>query len=135
MDNQRANGLFAQPAWTTATRVGLLVAVIAGLVVSMTVQLTLGWWLDSGQGVAVTTLTSFVATLVLFRAWYQAVAFWAALLIGNLVILFSIGPGSIFPIVIVIGGTLTAGAVLAGWGLRCGLDHAWSTAGRWLHSS
>jgi hypothetical protein len=114
---------------------GLVLAVIAGFAVATTVQVTLDWWLNSGQGVAVTVLASFVATLVVFRRWHDALAFWAAMMFGNVVILFSIGPGTIFPIVIIIGGLLTGSAVLAGWSLRWGLDQAWSLARGWLQNA
>jgi hypothetical protein len=135
MNDHRDSRLFDLPPWTNRTRTGVLIAVVAGFVVAATVQLTVDWWLDSGRGVAVTTLASLVTTLVAFRAWHNALAFWAAMMVGNTLILFSIGPGSIFPIVIAVGGTLTGAAVAAGWGLRWGLGQAWSWAQGWLQDA
>jgi hypothetical protein len=43
-----------------------------------------------------------------------ALALWAGAISGTTVVLFSIGPGTIWPIVLVIAAAITAGAVFGG---------------------
>ena len=78
-----------------------------------------GWWLNSGTGVLRTVLG--LLALGVFAAlwrsgspWIRACALWAGAISGSGVILFSIGPGTIWPIVLVFAAAITAGAVFAG---------------------
>jgi hypothetical protein len=83
-----------------------------------------GWWLDSGRGVAVvTTMLAALAAAIASRsmAWplrrgdaAAALAFWAGANVGMAAVLFSAGPGNLFPIVLAIGAAISAAAVVAG---------------------
>ena len=81
-----------------------------------------GWWLNSGTGVLRTVLV--LLPLGVFAAlwrsggpWVRASALWAGAISGTTVVLFSIGPGTIWPIVLMFAAALTAAAVFAGTAL------------------
>src|SRR5438128_6228500 len=78
-----------------------------------------GWWLNSGTGVLRTVLV--LLTLGVFAAlwrtgnpWARACALWAGAISGTTVVLFSIGPGTIWPIVLTFAAAITAGAIFGG---------------------
>ena len=78
-----------------------------------------GWWLNSGTGVLRTVLV--LLPLGVFAAlwrsgspWVRACALWAGAISGSTVVLFSIGPGTIWPIVLAFAAAITAGAVFGG---------------------
>ena len=78
-----------------------------------------GWWLNSGTGVLRTVLG--LLALGVFAAlwrsgspWVRACALWAGAISGSAAILFSIGPGTIWPIVLAFAAAITAGAVFGG---------------------
>ena len=78
-----------------------------------------GWWLNSGTGVLRTVLG--LLALGVFAAlwrsgspWIRACALWAGAISGSAAILFSIGPGTIWPIVLAFAAAITAGAVFGG---------------------
>ena len=83
-----------------------------------------GWWLDSSRGVAMTVVVLAVlaaAIGVRFPAWpvrprnaVPVAALWAGANIGMAIVLFSVGPGSIFPIVLAMGAGISAIVVAAG---------------------
>jgi len=78
-----------------------------------------GWWLNSGAGVlrtvlALLALGVFAALWRLGSPWTRACALWAGAISGSAVILFSIGPGTIWPIVLAFAAAITAGAVFGG---------------------
>jgi hypothetical protein len=78
-----------------------------------------GWWLNSGTGVLRTVLVllplgAFAALWRSGRPWVRACALWTGAITGTTVILFSIGPGTIWPIVLTFAGAITAAAVFAG---------------------
>jgi hypothetical protein len=83
-----------------------------------------GWWLDSGQGVVVTSVVLILLAVPIGAAalsgpWQPRSAVWPSALwaganIGLTVVLFTIGPGTIFPIVLVFGAGISALAVGAG---------------------
>jgi hypothetical protein len=83
-----------------------------------------GWWLNSGRGVAITAVTlaalaAVVAARTLswpFRARETAAmaVLWAGANVGMAVMLFRVGPGTIFPIVLGMGAGISALAVGAG---------------------
>ncbi len=105
----------------TVPGLALLGAIAAAAVQPLTPT---GWWLNSGRGVAITALAlavlaALVATRALkwpFRAGEAAAlaALWAGANIGMAVMLFRTGPGTIFPIVLVVGAGISAIAVGAG---------------------
>ena len=78
-----------------------------------------GWWLNSGTGVLRTVLG--LLALGVFAAlwrsgspWIRACALWAGAISGSAAILFSIGPGTIWPLVLAFAAAITAGAVFGG---------------------
>jgi len=90
-----------------------------GLAVIAAMQVMGGWWLNSGTGVlrTVLVLLALGAVAALRRpdnAWGRASALWAGAVSGTTVILFSTGPGTIWPIVLAFAAAITAGAVFGG---------------------
>jgi hypothetical protein len=84
------------------------------------VSQTTGWLLNSGRGVAAVGLAFAVAgALVGFvrRGVREATMMAAGAVLSMIVMLFSIGPGTIFPIVIAFGTALIAGATAVGTAL------------------
>ena len=78
-----------------------------------------GWWLNSGTGVLRTVLVLlplgvFVAIWRSSSPWVRACALWAGAMSGSTVVLLSIGPGTIWPIVLAFAAAITAGAVFSG---------------------
>ena len=78
-----------------------------------------GWWLNSGTGVLRTVLV--LLALGVFAAlwrsgglWVRACTLWAGAISGMTVVLFWIGPGTIWPIVLVVAAAMSAGAVFGG---------------------
>jgi len=83
-----------------------------------------GWWLDSSRGVAIAagvfTLLAAVAGARFLR-WplrpadvKLVAAMWAGVNAGMAIVLFTVGPGNLFPIVLAVGAVVSAGAVAAG---------------------
>ena len=92
---------------------------IVGFAVVATLQAVGGWWLNSGTGVLRTVLV--LLALGVFAAlwrsgspWVRACALWTGAISGTTVLLFSIGPGTIWPIVLAFAAAITAGAVFGG---------------------
>jgi hypothetical protein len=83
-----------------------------------------GWWLNSGQGVAITAIAlaavaAIVAAVAIKRPFgareaAAVAALWGGANIGMAVMLFRAGPGTIFPIVLAMGAGISALAVGAG---------------------
>jgi hypothetical protein len=85
-----------------------------------------GWFLDSARGVGVMVIWMTVASAAVGLTW-PTPGWWrgcAAFALGAAAALtatlFAIGPGNLFPIVIVIGGGLIAAAALAGAAVAAG---------------
>jgi hypothetical protein len=92
-----------------------------GLTTAMLLQMTGGWWLNSGRGVATTMAILFVTAIgVCGRSdtpWFRAAAMATGALAGMTVTLFWIGPGTLWPIVLLVAAGLTCTAVYAGTGV------------------
>jgi hypothetical protein len=83
-----------------------------------------GWWLDSGRGVTIVTMVlAALAAAIASRSmtWplrrgdiVAGLAFWAGANVGMAAVLFGVGPGNLFPIVLAIGAAISATAVAAG---------------------
>jgi hypothetical protein len=82
-----------------------------------------GWWLNTGRGVALTSLVlALLAAAIAVaapwppstRSFHGPVAVWAGANIGLAIVLFRVGPGNIFPIVLAFGAGISALAVGAG---------------------
>ena len=90
-----------------------------------------GWFLNGREaGLALLTTVALVSALIAaFRpgSWIAgAAAFTAGAAIALTIVLFSIGAGTIFPIVIALGTVVLAGAVFAGAGVGWLLRLAWT---------
>jgi hypothetical protein len=108
---------------------------LTGAVSATAMQAWTGWWLNSGTGVAWTlTLLLLLAALVgtgnTRSPWAGPVALWAGSITGLTISLFWLGPGTIWPIVLLVSSVLTAGTIMVGIGVRRAC--AWLSAGR-LH--
>jgi hypothetical protein len=95
-----------------------VIAFLLGAVVSAAIQpfLPTGWWLNSGAGVAMTSIVVFLLTLMLAsrESTRVAIALWVGTVIGTSVILLRVGPGTIFPIVMAFGAIWSAGIIAFG---------------------
>jgi len=104
-----------QPSETT-------VPVLVGALSAAYMQSWTGWWLNSGSGVAVTVamlllLAAFFASWTAESPWSRAIALWVGSMTGLAATLFWIGPGTIWPIVLVASSIITACTVIAGTGM------------------
>jgi hypothetical protein len=82
-----------------------------------------GWWLNTGHGVALTSLVLALLAVVIAlpaaqpfstASLQRPIALWAGANIGLALVLFRAGPGNIFPIVLAFGAGISALAVGAG---------------------
>lgn len=79
-----------------------------------------GWWLDDGTRVRNMLIVLVVAALIVGfvgdakSTVRREIALWIGFVIGMSIVLFAIGPGTIFPIVIAIGAFLGALTILVG---------------------
>jgi hypothetical protein len=92
---------------------------VLGFAVVATLYVVGGWWLNSGTGVLRTVLVLLALGVIaaVWRSgspWVRACALWAGAISGTTVLLFSIGLGTIWPIVLVSAAAITAGAVFGG---------------------
>ena len=87
-----------------------------------------GWFLNSGVNVA--TISGVIAVVAAFvavrRRWRigDTAIFGLGILIAMAGTLFTIGPGTIFPIVIVVGAVVAGVAILAGTAVGYGIQLA-----------
>lgn len=109
----------------TCMRRLLALALLGGIAAALAQRFTpTGWWLNSRQGVVLTTCLLAMLAVPLGAAalswplrprsarWPGAL--WAGANIGLAIVLFRAGPGSIFPIVLAFGGGISAIAIGAG---------------------
>jgi hypothetical protein len=105
---------------TRIIRAGVVPLTI-GLLSATLPQLAGGWWLNSGRGVLTTMAVLFGTAIgVCLRpdaSWFRAKAMSIGALAGMTATLFWIGPGTIWPIVLVVAAALTCTAVFAGAGV------------------
>jgi hypothetical protein len=99
-----------------------LVPLLIGAMSAVVMQGWTGWWLNSGTGVAWTLAMLFLcAALVGSRngrsLWAGPVALWAGSMTGLTISLFSLGAGTIWPIVLLVSSVLTAGTIVVGIGV------------------
>ena len=96
-----------------------LVPLAMGAATAASMQAWTGWWLNSGIGVAYTVTVLFVLALCFGlwspgSPWARAIALWAGAMTGLAASLWWIGPGTIWPIVLIVSSVLTACAVISG---------------------
>lgn len=93
-------------------------AFAVGLLVAILLQWIGGWWLNSGRGVVTTMVVLFgVAVVICLRSeapWHRAGALWIGSIVGMAAALAWVGPGTIWPIVMVVAAGLTSASVFAG---------------------
>ena len=95
------------------------VPLVTGAVTAASLQAYTGWWLNSGSGVACTVAVLFLLALCVGLSsprslWVRASALWAGAMTGLVASLCWIGPGTIWPLVLMVSSVFTACAVLAG---------------------
>jgi hypothetical protein len=102
-----------------AIRLERLISFLIGAAVAAAVNRVTGWWLNSGTGVASMLAAEFVVAFVV--AWWRtigrrerSISLWLGALAGMAVYLMWVGPGTIWPIVLVVSALVTAAPVLAG---------------------
>jgi hypothetical protein len=96
-----------------------VVVFVLGLAVAASSYWMDGWWLDSGAGLLRVAMTLFAASMLaalwqMASPWISGAALWLGAFIGMGTVLFRVGPGTIWPIVLVVAAGISAGAVLAG---------------------
>ena len=98
-------------------RDGVAVPFALGVSVAAFVHSWTGWWLNSGDGVAwmVLMLFSIAGSLAYSRGWrYDGAAVWSGAMAALVGRLMYVGPGTLWPIVIVVTGVISACAISAG---------------------
>ncbi len=99
-----------------------VVPFVVGAGVPVLAQQMVGWWLNSGRGVAI-VLSGLAALAVIFAAirpadgWRQALALALGSFTASAALLAWTGPGTIWPIVLVFVLALSVAAALAGAGI------------------
>jgi hypothetical protein len=104
----------------------MLTALATGFMAAALSQPEGGWWLDSGRGVMVTLMSSFLAA-ALFEGLRpgdrdcEVAPLWLGTMTGLAACLWSFGPSTIWPIVLVVSAVLTAASVVTGslFGVLC----------------
>jgi hypothetical protein len=96
-----------------------LVPFTIGLAASATTNQATGWWLDSGRGVmamllVLTVISTLITSLIREPPTKPAISFWTGSLAGMIITLVWTGAGTIWPIVVVVAGLLSACAIVAG---------------------
>jgi hypothetical protein len=86
---------------------------LVGFVSAIALQRVTGWWLNSGSGVAITLVALLAIAALVGRfgtssPMRRAVALWAGTLVGMAAVLFWTGPGTLWPIVLVVAAVLCA---------------------------
>ena len=107
-----------------------IVPLLMGALSVAYLQSRTGWWLNSGTGVVFTMAVLFLmaALIATWRAgspWARARALWVGSMTGLAASLVWTGPGTIWPIVLIVSSMITACTVLAGSGVGrwCGSNH------------
>lgn len=104
------------------TRRHIVIAFAIGLLVTIGFQFMLGWWLNSGRGV-VTMMAVLFAVAVVIAFWGSgspglvAAGLIVGAFVGMAATLFWTGPGTIWPVVLVVAAVMTTAAVFAGTGV------------------
>jgi hypothetical protein len=104
------------------TRSQTIVPMLIGGLSAVYMQSWTGWWLNSGSGVAFTVAVLFLlaAFFAFWRAgspWVGAIALWVGSMTGLTANLLWMGPGTIWPIVLIVSCVITAGTVMVGSGV------------------
>ncbi len=95
-----------------------LLPLFVGVVFAAALQVSMGWWLDSGPGVVTTIAALFVVGVIFAADTRKARDLWIGVMVGMVAALVWRGPGTIWPIVIVVAGVLTGVTIAAAWAAR-----------------
>jgi hypothetical protein len=100
-------------------RISLIVAFALGIAVAIVSFRIDGWWLDSSAGVLHMVLSLLAVGLIVAlwqqRApWAGGLASTAGAVAGTTGVLFRMGPGTLWPIALVVAACVSAAAVLTG---------------------
>lgn len=94
---------------------------LLGGAIAVVLHLKNGWWLDAGDRIVEMLIVLGLAAVIvgLWRdgktpAYLRVAGLWVGFVIASSLVLFTIGPGNIFPIVLIGIAVLSFGAVLAG---------------------
>ena len=93
---------------------------VTGIVTMASLQVQNGWWLNSGICIIWTLLVLLLQAVLLGESGSGALrvqreaTLWVGSMIGLAGVLFWLGPGTIWPIVLIISSAMTGGAVLLG---------------------
>jgi hypothetical protein len=99
-----------------------MVPLLVGALSAAYMQSRTGWWLNSGTGVAFTVGVLFLLG-AFFASWTagspraRAIALWVGSMTGLAASLFWMGPGTIWPIVLIVSSIISACTVMAGSGV------------------
>jgi hypothetical protein len=99
-----------------------IVPLLVGALSAAYTQSQTGWWLNSGTGVAFTTAALFLLA-AFFASWRagspraRAMALWVGSMTGLTASLFWLGPGTIWPIVLIVSSIMSACTVAVGSGV------------------
>ena len=104
-------------------RIDSIALFLSGCIAVGAVQQLVGWWLNSGTGVAAMLVCLTAIACLAGRGSSEirrarAIALWSGAMVATTAILIVIGPGTIWPLVLLFAGVLLAGAVLLGIALR-----------------
>jgi hypothetical protein len=101
-----------------------VLALIGGIAAASVQRLTpTGWWLNSGQGVAIASAALALLAIIVgvtegrplsSGGVLRPIYLWAGANIGLAIYLFAVGPGNLFPIALMFGAGISALAVAAG---------------------
>lgn len=91
---------------------------VVGVVLSVGLQLALGWWLDSWPRVALARAAVFLAALGVCSHPGAAVGLWLGVVAGMMAVLVGSGAGTLWSMVIATAAASTAAAAAAGSGMR-----------------
>ena len=98
-------------------------SLLAGLLSAIYMQTVVGWWMNSGRGVAYTDAVFLGLAVVCgclggrSTLLVRLAALWVGAQIGLVAVLFWIGPGTIWPLTILMGGIVSGVAMLVGGGV------------------
>jgi hypothetical protein len=104
---------------SSATRTGTAAIVVLGFSAAVVLHAANGWWLNSRQRalpmmVALLLLALLTALWRPARPWASAAALWTGAFAAMAIILFSIGPGTIWPLVLAAAAIISGAAVCIG---------------------
>ena len=99
-------------------------AFFVGIAVALALYPFTGWWLNSSEGVKITLPVLFGVAVLAGGGWARAMWLWLGVMAGMIGLLGWVGPGNIWPIVLVLAALLTAGAIGAGSLVRAGFGRA-----------